>query len=308
MTELIIVSIFLIILLIVLVILIILKIENINKTFPKDSTQIQSVLHATISELWTKLGVIEKVSAIEVYAKDIKESYTSLEKLLRTPATRGSLGEILLEKILKDQLPSDMYGIRKKILHGIEPDAYVCSPEGYICIDSKFPLDNYKKLIESQIDYERENYKKEFIKNVENHLKKIAENYVVPEKGTVNFAFAYIPSESIYHFLLDEASDLVRDYAKKGVLITSPSTLTINLELIKSGVYAKKLSEETEKIKKDIISLGKLFKNLEENWKTFFNSHFKNAYNKAQEIDDNYKKIKAEFERISKFSQDNKLE
>lgn len=308
MTELLIFLTFLIVLLIFIMFFMILKIENINKLIPKDSTQIQSLITSSISESWSKLGVVEKVSAIEVYAKDIKESYSSLEKLLRTPTTRGSLGEIFLEKILKDQLPQDMYGIRKRILHGIEPDAYIYSTEGYICIDSKFPLDNYNKLIEAKSDSERENYKKEFIKNVENHLKKIAENYVAPENGTANFAFAYIPSESIYYFLINEASDLIREYAKKGVLVTSPNTLIINIELIKSGIYAKKLSEEAEKVKKDIISLEKLFKNLEDNWKIFYNSHLKNAYNKAQEIDESYKKIKTEFDRISKFSQDDKIE
>lgn len=73
---------------------------------------------------------------------------------------------------------------------------------------------------------------------------------------------------------------------KKGVLVTSPNTLIMNIELIKSGIYAKKLSEEAEKVKKDIVSLEKLFKNLEDNWKIFNNSHFKNAYNKEQEINE----------------------
>lgn len=115
----------------------------------KPRASVQEMEYA-LSSAWAKLGIDEKVGRLELYAKDIRQDYRSFEKLLRAPAARGALGEIGLEVILTDQLPPQMYGIRRRILNGKIPDAYVESTVGIICIDSKFPLDNYRRMVEGR--------------------------------------------------------------------------------------------------------------------------------------------------------------
>lgn len=261
------------------------------------------IKHA-VSSTWIELGLGEKVEKVASHAEEIKKSYESFEQMLRVPKERAALGEIALETILSDQLPPDMYGIREAIINGKKPDAYIRSPSGIICIDSKFPLDNYGKMLEIGDSVEKQNFKKAFLRDVKDALDKIADDYICPDKGTTGFAFAYIPSESVYYFLIHEEYDMLREYTKKGVQVVSPLTLTHKIELVKAGVHAKKLSEEAEKVRRDLIKISEGFNQIDEKWRTFYDTHLKNAVGKAWELDEAYKKLREEFTRVSKISEE----
>jgi len=288
------------ILLVIVVVLLIISILLILKSKgvePKD-------IEAAISGTWIKLGLDEKIGAVETHAKDIIDSYKSFEQMLRVPTERASFGELSLETIFSDQLPQDMYGIRERTLDGKIPDAYIRSTVGIICIDSKFPLDNYREMLEAEELKEREVFKKQFLKDVQGHLDKIAEDYVCPEKGSAEFAFAYIPSEGIYYFLVNDAFEMLRDYTKRGVQVVSPLTLSHKIELIKAGVHAKKLSKDAEKVRNNLVKLSQRFGEIDEAWRVFYKTHFKNLEGKAEELDEAYKKLREEFDRTSKISEE----
>jgi len=240
-----------------------------------------------------------QVGKIEIFANDVRTDYQSLDKMLQVPQQRGALGEIALEKILSDQLPSTMFGIREKVI-GKNPDAHIMSISGIICIDSKFPLDNYKMMIDATCNDDIKSCKKEFMKNIHDHLEKIRVDYIHPELGTTDFAFAFIPSESIYWFLINECYDELDEWTRNGVIVTSPLTLSAKIALIKAGVHAKKLSEEAKDV---LVKLGKLkvsFELTDAKWQTFFNTHLKNLTKKAAEVDAAYQKIRGEFDMIQK--------
>lgn len=159
------------------------------------------------------------VGEIKRFASDVRQDYRSLDTLLRVPNQRGALGEISLETILDDQLSPEFFGIREKIFGKI-PDAHIRSIVGTICVDSKFPLDNYRLMVETDVDEEREMYKKAFLKNIRGHLGKIKEDYIRPDLGTTEFAFAYIPSEAVFYFLINEMYDELLKWTKDGVHVT----------------------------------------------------------------------------------------
>ena len=144
------------------------------------------------------------------------------------------------------------------------------------------------------------------MKDVQKQLSDIREKYVCPEKGSAEFAFAFIQSEAVYHFLItdNEALNMLRDYTKRGVQVISPLTLSHKIELIKAGVHAKKLSEDAEKVRNQLISIGQRFRDVDEKWRTFYNTHLKNMGNKADEVDEAYKKLRDEFDRISKLPEE----
>ncbi len=260
-----------------------------------------------LTKAWAKSGLASTMGVLATYAEDIRNDYRSLNQMLRAPTERGHLGEIALEKILSDQLPPDMFGIREKVLDGKNPDANIKSTVGIICIDSKFPLDNYRKMVETKDNKEREVFKKQFLKDVQGHLDKIANDYVCPEKGSAEFAFAFIPSESVYYFLVTEAYEELRDYAKEGVQAVSPLTLSQKIELIKAGVHARKLSEEAAEVGNDIIKLSQHFSDIDNKWRVFYGTHFRNAERKAEELDEAYKKLREEFDKISSLSEERQL-
>ena len=260
-------------------------------------------LEAAVSSTWLKLGLDEKVGRLELYADQIQRDYRALDQMLRVPTARGHLGEMGLETILADQLPPEVYGIRKRILNGKTPDAFVQSSAGIICIDSKFPLDNYRRLVEAN-GAGQDSYKKQFLKDVQGHLKKIAQDYICPSDGSADFAFVYIPAEGVYWFLACEASELLRQFAKQGVQVVSPLTLSHKIELIKAGLYAKKLTDEADKIRSDIIRLAKGFAEVEKEWKTLYQTHFRNFASSARRVDEAYQALKDEFDQIAQLSED----
>jgi len=257
-----------------------------------------------ISSVWKESGLDEKIGRLATYAEDIRNDYRSLDQMLRVPVERASLGEIALEQILSDQLPPGMFGIRERILDRKVPDAHIKSTVGAICIDSKFPLDNYREMMEAEDLKEKGRLRKRFLRDVRGHLDKIAEDYVCPEKGSAEFAFAFLPSESVYYFLVTEAYDTLRSYTSRGVQAVSPLTLSHKIELIKAGVHARRLSEQAEKIRNDIARLSQRFGEIDKSWQVFYESHLRNATKKAEELDGAYKRLRQEFDRISQLSGD----
>ena len=257
-----------------------------------------------VSSTWTKLGLEEKIGTLAAHTQDIRDYHRSIEQMLRVPTERAALGELSLEAILSDQLPPDMLGIRKMILDGKIPDAHIKSTVGLICIDSKFPLDNYRRMAETEDSKEKERFKNDFRKDVQSHLSKIAEDYVCPEVGSAEFAFAYIPSEAVYYFLVNDEFEMLRGYTKRGVQVVSPLTLSHKIELIKAGVHAKKLSEDAENVRKDLHIISQGFDEIDELWRVFYNTHLRNAGERAEELDIAYKKLRDEFDRISRMSKE----
>ncbi len=259
-------------------------------------------IEPTLLKVWRESGLDEKVGQLTVHAKDIRDSHKSIEQMLRVPKERASLGELALETILSDQLPPDMFGIRAKVLDGKAPDAHIKSTVGLICIDSKFPLDNYIAMVEAQESQEANGFKRQFIRDVQGHLEKVCVDYVCPQEGSAEFAFTYIPSEGVYYFLVCEAYEMLREYTKRGVQVVSPLMLSHKVELIKTGVHARKLSEEAEKVKNDILRLSRQFKVVDQAWNVLYETHLRNTGNKADELDGAYKKLRERFDGIAKLS------
>jgi len=264
----------------------------------------QEAIKGAIATCWKELGVDQDIGAIKEKAEDIARTAQNLENLFRVPYNRGVYGEFQLECILKDILPSKYVHIRKKVSQlGKVPDAHIVTPQGIICIDSKFPLDNYRRMLEAK-DEDRETYRVRFRKDVKMHIEKIKTDYVKPEKGTVSFAFGFIPSEAVYQYLTEHEIDLVVEAANEGVLLVSPATLVINLNLINIGLRAAEISEKAKEIQNNLNRIKSAIEELEKTWEVLYN-HIRNAYNKASEVNKKHEDLKNTIEQIVKFEEAN---
>lgn len=254
---------------------------------------------AAISESWVRLGLGETIGKIEVQAQQIRESHTTLAQMLRTPAGRASFGELSLEVILADQLPPDSFGIRQKCFDGKVPDGHIRASEGLICIDSKFPLENFVRMMAcKEGDREREKHQKQFLRDAEKHLQKVADDYVQPDRGTATFALVYIPSEAVYYALATEGYDLLKRFTSQGVQVVSPLLLSHKIEILKMGVRALKLNESAQQALVLLQALSSRFEDVERNWNTL-SSHLRNVQTKADDLDISYKSVRREFDKIS---------
>ena len=254
-----------------------------------------------LSKAWMDSGLDRRVGELTTIAGDIRGSHQSIQQMLRVPRERASFGEMTLEEILSDQLPPDMFSIMERVIDGKAPDAAIRSTVGLICIDSKVPLENFARIDQAAETSENDQHKRQFLRDVQGHLDKIATDYVRPQEGSAEFAFAYIPSEAVYYFLLCEAFDMLRNYTHRGVQVVSPLTLSHKVELIKAGVHAKKLSDDAAKVQEQLRALGSDFQRADQEWRVL-SGHLRNAGNKVADVDEAYRKVREDFDRVASMS------
>ena len=256
-------------------------------------------IRAALSETLDDMAFETRVSHIEDRAADIERLHEDFDRLLRAPRERGEFGEVQLETMLADHLHPGMYGIREQVVGSKTPDAHVTTPEGIVPIDSKFPLDRYEQALQADDPEVQSDHERAFRNAVEEQLAKIERDYVRPEAGTTDFAFAYIPSESVYYHLITEEYDLLREYTKRGVQVVSPLTLGHKLELLKSGAQAKKLSEEAQAVLDHLTEIGAQFEAVEEEWSTL-QRHLNNASKRADDVERELDGVRDAFDRVDR--------
>lgn len=217
--------------------------------------------------------------------KQLGMSMTKLEELLKAPKLRGGLGELLLEDILRQVLPQSAYETQYRFRNGNTVDAIIRTANGIIPIDSKFPLENFRKMIDAQGDQEKKAAYKLFVSDVKKHIDAIAQKYILPDEGTFDFALMYIPAENIYYEtvikneVFGDTNDLYAYSAQRRVFAVSPNTFYAQLQVIALGFRGM----EVEKSAKEIIqNLSRLQVDLEKFVDDFetVGKHLNNAKNK----------------------------
>lgn len=249
------------------------------------------------------LQLREAVDRVEQQAEAIGELHTDLDRLLRNPQQRGSFGETQLEVLLADHLPEHVYGLDEAVVGQRRPDAHVETVDGIVCIDSKFPLEQYRLALDAEGERERERHERAFREAVGDHLAAIAEKYVRPEDGTTPFAFAFIPSERVYHHLVTNEAALVREFGHEGVLVVSPLTLGPKLELIRAGVHAAELNDRAAQVEAELQRIGQRVDAVLDVW-TVLQGHLENASARANELDGELGNLDAAFGAVEDLAPD----
>jgi DNA recombination protein RmuC len=166
----------------------------------------------------------------------LQESTLKLREILSSSQKRGQWGERMVEDILDfiGFMENKNYIKQSQVESGEKPDyTFFLPKDKKLNMDVKFPLASYERYINAELEEEQKIQKKEFLKDVKNHIKSVVgREYVNPAEGTVDYVLLFIPNESIYVFINKEDTELI-DYALgKKVLLCSPLTLYAMLSLI----------------------------------------------------------------------------
>lgn len=216
---------------------------------------------------------IESTSKIEEIARNIESStgeVRTLKEILAGPKSRGYLGEVMLKEILK-YLPSSFYEEQFPI--GFDRVDYVLKLNNTIIpIDAKFALSNYQRIFEVE-EKDKQALKKELIRNLKNKIEEISKKYVLPSKGTVEFALMYLANEGIYYELLsDKDFNEVWEYAReKSVFLTSPKTFELICSSLLLIVRKQEFSQNIHQILANIQQLEKDLFELNQQFEKSFN-------------------------------------
>ncbi len=202
----------------------------------------------TLRDLGVKLGALGEQSArIGELAKDVG----SLHELFRAPKLRGGFGELLLERVLADNLPAGAYELQYGYRDGSRVDAVVRFADRLVPIDAKFPLESFTALAEAADDAERASRRRAFVQQVKRHVDAVA-RYVAPAEGTIDYAFMYVPAERVWYEAMVRADDLREYCAERHVLPTSPNTLVAYLQVVSLGLRGLAMQERSRDLHEGI--------------------------------------------------------
>ena len=222
----------------------------------------------------TFTNVLERLSKIDEAQKKIdglSNDIVSLQGILTDKKTRGIFGEVNLKHILANVFGENnnkIYSLQYSLPNGTIVDSILFAPEplGTIAIDSKFPLEHYRMMVDKKLPIEvRNTYEKQFKSDVKKHIDAIHDKYIIPGV-TSNQAIMFLPAEAIFAEINAYHSDII-DYAyKKRVWITSPTTLISTLTVIQMIIKNMERDKYASIIHEELNKLGIEFNRYKERW------------------------------------------
>ena len=291
------------------------QLQNLSGQFLKTTgnigQQIQSMTSQfldTTSSIGQSLGSVQShLGKVEVVTREVLEkskNIASLEDLLRAPKFRGGLGELFLGDLLGQVLPPANFELQYKFKSGEKVDAVVKIGSNLVPIDSKFPLENFKKYLLEEDTREKEAAKKRFYVDVKRHVDVIATKYILPDEGTYDFALMYVPAENIYYetILKDESFGEEKSafsYAlQKRVIPVSPNSFYAYLEVIILGLKGLQVEKSALSILQSLARLQGDLGRFKDDFEKV-GTHLANAKGRYEEAEKRLIKLSDKLETLS---------
>jgi len=244
-----------------------------------------------ISEIQKQLG------AVHLAGQQMSQTAQTLEGILGGAKSRGSFGEVTLERLLEDSLPSSQYEMQYRFSSGEAADAVVkLRDKKLMAIDSKFPLDSFRRIAS-----EGEDARRAFAIAVKGHADAIARKYIVPDEGTLDVALMFVPSENVYYELLmtpDNKGQPLDSYCREQrVVAVSPNTLYAHLCVIAMGLRGMQVEENAKRLLASLSGMEKQMEKFAEKFGTL-GTHLKNAQQSYGESDKLFEKAHNTLEAV----------
>jgi len=229
-----------------------------------------------MQQIYKQLGEFQEVS------RGLSSAQQSLESVLGGVKTRGILGEVTLDRLLEDSLPSSQYSTQYRFASGEAADAVIfLRDRKLLAVDSKFPLEAFRR-----IEKDGDDARRAFSVAVKGHADSIAKKYVLPEENTLDLALMFVPSESVYYELLqtsDSKGQPLDEYCReKRIVAVSPNTLYAHLCVIAMGLRGMQIEENARRLSNGLSGLQKQLGNFVDAFDKV-GTHLKNAQNSYQE-------------------------
>lgn len=282
--------------------------NKISENLEKINTRVEERLNEGFEKTnKTFANILERLSKIDEAQKKIdslSSNIVSLQDILTDKKSRGTFGEVQLNHILMSifgEKNDKIFELQKKLSNETIADAviYIPEPVGTLCIDSKFPLENYQRMIDKNItELERKQFEKDFKTNIKKHINDIASKYII-QGLTSEQAIMFIPAEAIFAEINAYHQDLI-DYAgDKKVWMASPTTIMSVLSTVQVVLRNMEREKYASIIHEELNKLGKEFKRYKNRWDSLARD-IKRVSDDVDTINITSNKIEKKFESISK--------
>jgi DNA recombination protein RmuC len=256
----------------------------------------------TFTSVMSRLAVIDEAQKkIEGLASNV----VSLQEILGDKRSRGAFGEVQLEALVRNSLPPDAYAFQHTLKSGARADCVLILPEptGTVCVDSKFPLENYSRMFDDSLPAaERDAARRQFKTDVKKHVDDIAAKYIVAGE-TSDGAVMFLPAEAVFAEIHAYHPDLVEHAQKKRVWLTSPTTLMAVLNTARAVIRDSETRRMAHVIKDELSKLAKDFARFDERMKKLA-SHIEQANKDVGEVRISSDKISRRFQQIERVELD----
>jgi len=232
----------------------------------------------TLSDLGAKLASLgEQNARIGELAKDVG----SLHDLFRAPKLRGGFGELMLERLLADNLPAGAFELQYGYRDGSRVDAVVRFADRIVPIDAKFPIESFNLMAAAADDAERATRRRAFITQVKRHVDAVAK-YISPADRTIDYAFLYFPAEGVYYEAVIVEPELREYCSERRVLPTSPNTLVAYLQMVSLGLRGLAMEERSRELNENLRRAALELEKFRDAYETL-GDHLRNAAKKHTE-------------------------
>jgi len=258
----------------------------------------------TLNKLQNQIGQLQGQSTqmLQVGA-DVR----SLQDILKSPKLRGQLGEQSLSRLLGEILPAASFKTQHAFKNGKIVDAIVHMPDYAVCVDAKFPLPAFERMINAPTDDERSRLRRSFHSDVSKHIDKIAADYVNCAEGTLDFALMYIPAENVYYETViqmnGDKTDLLRYALDKKVIPVSPNLLYVYLMTVVMGLNGLQIEKQAEQIRENLKKIAAGFEAFSSNFEVL-GKHLRNAQNQYDEANTKLNKVTTQLDQIGEGMKD----
>lgn len=285
--------------------------ENLNGLIEKRLDHISKRVQENLDEGFKKTNltfqnVIERLSKIDEAQKNIEKlssNVVSLQDVLTDKKSRGIFGEVQLSHLLSTVFGDSndqVYKLQHQLPGNKIVDAIIFLPEptGSIAVDSKFPLENYRRIVESSHDsIEMKKAQTEFKRNVKKHIDDIANKYIIPGT-TADHAILFLPAEAIFAEINAYHPDIVDYSHHKKVALTSPTTFMALLTTIQVTLNNIERNKFTNVIHEELRKLGVEFSRYQDRWDKL-SKHIDTVSKSVKDVHTTSEKIGKRFAEIS---------
>lgn len=235
----------------------------------------------TIGKIGEQLGGLNEAAK---HILEVGQDVSSLKDVLQPPKLRGGFGELLLEQMVKQVLAEGQYSTQHRFRNNTVVDLVIEAPDGLVPVDSKFPIESFRRVLLAETDEERTRARRAFVRDVKLRIDEVAK-YIRPDDGTLDFALMYVPAENIYYETIAGSGDeSAMTYAlEKNVHLCSPNTFYAFLQVVLRGFNGLKVQDEAKEIMARLAFFRREFAKFNDEFRVLGN-HLNHAKNKHDEL------------------------